>query len=83
MMPRLTRVTTLALLAILSASAAICVGRRAFSQEEKKSEEEFVTDSPTMGESLPDVTVFDSDGKQVKTSSFRGHYTVLTFGCLT
>ena len=34
-------------------------------------------------DSLPDVTVYDPQGQEVKTSSLRGHYTVLTFGCLT
>jgi cytochrome oxidase Cu insertion factor (SCO1/SenC/PrrC family) len=52
-------------------------------QEPKKSEEEFVAESPTLGDAIPDVTVYDSHGKEVKTSSLRGHYTVLTFGCLT
>ena len=55
----------------------------AFGQAEKKSEAEFVKESPTIGDKLPDVTVYDSTGKAVSTSSLRGHYTVLTFGCLT
>lgn len=52
-------------------------------QEPKKSEEEFVKERPTVGDSLPDLAVYDPNGKVVRTSSLRGHYTVLTFGCLT
>jgi cytochrome oxidase Cu insertion factor (SCO1/SenC/PrrC family) len=48
-----------------------------------KSEEDFVKSKPAVGETVPDVTVYDPSGKEVKTSSLRGHYTVLTFGCLT
>ena len=46
-------------------------------------EEQFVKRKPAIGDLLPDVTVYAPDGKEVKTSSLRGHYTVLTFGCLT
>lgn len=51
--------------------------------QQKKNEEDFVKEKPAVGEKLPDVTVYAPDGKEVKTSSLRGHYTVLTFGCLT
>jgi hypothetical protein len=27
--------------------------------------------------------VYDVDGQKVETAGLRGHYTVLTFGCLT
>ena len=49
----------------------------------KKSEEEFAKEKPTLGDEIPARTVYAPDGKEVKTSSLRGHYTVLTFGCLT
>ena len=52
-------------------------------QKEKRSDEEFVQDRPTIGDPLPDLTVYSPDGKEFKTSELRGHYTVLTFGCLT
>ena len=52
-------------------------------QEPKRSEAEFVTDHPAVGDSLPDLVVYDPNGQEVKTSSLRGHHTVLTFGCLT
>ena len=56
----------------------------AWAQPRKKaSEEDFVKEKPAVGDAFPDLVVYDPDGKEVKTSSFRGHYTVLTFGCLT
>jgi len=49
----------------------------------KKSEEDFVREKPAIGDTLPDLTVYSPDGKEVKTSSLRGQHVVLTFGCLT
>jgi cytochrome oxidase Cu insertion factor (SCO1/SenC/PrrC family) len=51
--------------------------------QQKKSEEDFVKEKPAIGDSLPDLTVYSPDGKEVKTSSLRGQHVVLTFGCLT
>jgi cytochrome oxidase Cu insertion factor (SCO1/SenC/PrrC family) len=51
--------------------------------QRKMSEEEFAKAKPAVGDVIPDVTVYDSAGREVKTSRLRGHYTVLTFGCLT
>lgn len=44
---------------------------------------DFVKRKPTLGDPLPELTVYSADGKEFKTSSLRGHYTVLAFGCLT
>jgi cytochrome oxidase Cu insertion factor (SCO1/SenC/PrrC family) len=55
----------------------------ASAQRRKASEEDFVRQPPAVGSKLPDLTVYDSQGHEVNTSSLRGHYTVLTFGCLT
>jgi cytochrome oxidase Cu insertion factor (SCO1/SenC/PrrC family) len=44
---------------------------------------EFLKKSPAVGEAFPDLTVYTADGKEFKTSGLRGHYTVLSFGCLT
>jgi cytochrome oxidase Cu insertion factor (SCO1/SenC/PrrC family) len=55
----------------------------AFAQRRKVSEEEFVRQPPAVGSKLPDLTVYDPQGNEVHTSRLRGHYTVLTFGCLT
>lgn len=46
-------------------------------------EAEFLDTAPLIGEPLPEVTVYSADGRPFPTSNLRGHYTVLTFGCLT
>jgi len=72
-----------ALFGLAFALLVAAVPGAALAQKEKKSEEEFVKEKPTIGDKLPDLTVFTPDGKAFKTSELRGHYTVLTFGCLT
>lgn len=61
--------------------AALTAGL-AHGQKEQR-EEDFLKVKPAIGEAMPELTVYSPDGKEVKTSSLRGHYTVLTFGCLT
>lgn len=39
--------------------------------------------APQVGDPLPDAAGFDADGKKFNLRSLKGHYTVLTFGCLT
>ncbi|MDP6718241.1 MAG: hypothetical protein QGF59_06295 [Pirellulaceae bacterium] len=39
--------------------------------------------APQIGDALPDVGGFDEEGNEFKLRSLKGHYTVLTFGCLT
>ena len=39
--------------------------------------------APQTGDPLPDVAGFDADGNEFRLRSLKGHYTVLTFGCLT
>ena len=51
--------------------------------EKKKNEEDFLKEKPAVGDTLPDLTVYSPDGKEVKLSSLRGQHVVLTFGCLT
>jgi cytochrome oxidase Cu insertion factor (SCO1/SenC/PrrC family) len=48
-----------------------------------KEDPEFVKKAPTLGDPLPDVTVYTADGKEFKTADLKKQYTVLTFGCLT
>lgn len=48
-----------------------------------KSDADFLKEKPSVGDVIPDVTAYDPSGKEVKTSSLRGHHTVLVFGCLT
>jgi len=55
----------------------------ASAQQPKKNDADFAKEKPAIGETLPDVAVYSPDGKTFKTSDLRGHYTVLTFGCLT
>jgi cytochrome oxidase Cu insertion factor (SCO1/SenC/PrrC family) len=66
---------------------ALCmaaVPASAFAQpEKKKNEEDFVKEKPTIGDTLPDLTVYSPDGKEVKLSSLRGNHVVVVFGCLT
>ena len=38
---------------------------------------------PIAGKQLPDVTAYDEFGNEFSTSSLRGSYSVLVFGCLT
>jgi cytochrome oxidase Cu insertion factor (SCO1/SenC/PrrC family) len=71
---RLHRLATALLLAALPGAAAAQAGRE---------DPEWVKSSPAVGEPFPDLTVYTADGKEFKTSSLRGHYTVLAFGCLT
>lgn len=52
-------------------------------QRQKSSDEDFVKEKPAVGEQFPDLVVYSVDGKEVPTSSLRGHYSVVTFGCLT
>ncbi|MEZ6087334.1 MAG: TlpA disulfide reductase family protein [Pirellulaceae bacterium] len=46
-------------------------------------EADFMSTPPLVGDAMPVVEVFDIDGNTVSTDSLLGHYTVLTFGCLT
>lgn len=52
-------------------------------QRMQEREQEFQRLAPLIGEPLPDVTVYASDGSPFRTSDLKGHFTVLTFGCLT
>ena len=54
-----------------------------WAQRSQKKDEDFVKAQPAVGDPLPDQTVYSPDGKEFKTANLRGHYTVLTFGCLT
>ncbi|MBL8819210.1 MAG: redoxin domain-containing protein [Planctomyces sp.] len=52
-------------------------------QRMQEREEEFLSQKPLIGDALPEVTVFNSDGSSFRTGDLKGHYTVLTFGCMT
>lgn len=68
---------------VLALLAAVLPTAVLAQRQQPGSEEGFVKEKPTLGDPLPDLTVYDPDGKEFKLSSLRGHYTVLTFGCLT
>ena len=55
----------------------------ALAQPAKKNEADFAKEKPAVGDTLPDLTVYSPDGKEVKLSSLRGSHVVLAFGCLT
>lgn len=38
---------------------------------------------PEIGSELPAIKIFDDEGQVFNTSSLKGSYTVLVFGCLT
>lgn len=51
--------------------------------EDEVSGEIFQGSGPALGQPLPDITVYDAEGKEFKLSSLKGDYSVLVFGCLT
>ncbi len=51
--------------------------------EDEVSGQPFQGSGPAVGQSLPDLTVYDAQGKEFKLSSLKGNYSVLVFGCLT
>ena len=75
------RLTTYRFVLALSAAAFPFAGLA--QQSKRNNEADFVKEKPAVGEKIPELTVYRPDGKEVKTADLRGHYTVLTFGCLT
>ncbi len=51
--------------------------------EDEVSGQLFQGSGPALGQPLPDITVYDAEGKEFKLSSLKGDYSVLVFGCLT
>ncbi len=73
------RTRQLFLFACLSLASTLFAQR----QNLKEREDDFATTRPLLGERLPDVGIYTAEGTPFQTSSLKGHYTVLTFGCLT
>jgi cytochrome oxidase Cu insertion factor (SCO1/SenC/PrrC family) len=44
---------------------------------------EFEGAAPSVGEALPDVTIFDAQGQPFNLNRLKGDYSVVVFGCLT
>lgn len=72
---------TLQFLMLSLAIVAVPIDSQAQRMQER--EEDFLRSKPLIGDQFPDVTVYSPDGTPFKTGDLRGHYTVLTFGCLT
>ncbi len=44
----------------------------------------FEAAGPAVGDPVPDLTVYDADGKELRLGELlQGHYTVIVLGCLT
>src|SRR3569623_1914184 len=71
------------LLCLIAIVLAVSAMEAQAQQRVQELEEEFLETKPLIGDPLPEVTVYTSDGKPFKTADLRGHFTVLTFGCLT
>ncbi len=70
-------------LLMIFAAIALANPPLVLAQQLRQREQAFMTAPPLIGETLPSVVVYSADGKPFDTASLRGHYTVLTFGCLT
>lgn len=44
---------------------------------------QFMESAPKIGQTLPDIRLFDAGGKRFQLGSLKGHHTVLVLGCLT
>ena len=51
--------------------------------EDEVAGQPFQGSGPVLGQSLPDLWVYDAQGKEFNLSSLKGNYSVLVFGCLT
>ena len=71
------------LLALALAFVALPPDAYAQRGQGQEREEEFLKGKPAVGDPLAELTVYSPDGTEFKTADLRGHYTVLTFGCLT
>lgn len=81
-MIRLASALTVALCALLPSQAMALQSQEAPQQPEKQ--ESTMTDRlPKIGSPVPEMQIYDADGKPFETGQFKDHYTVLVFGCLT
>jgi hypothetical protein len=68
---------------VLALSAAALFPAAGLAQPSKRNEADFAKEKPAVGDTIPELTVYDPAGKEVKTSSLRGSHAVVVFGCLT
>ena len=64
------------------------LGIAGFAQAQQNPREQatrrFESTAPAVGESLPDLAVYDAAGKKLRLGELlHGHYTVIVLGCLT
>ena len=69
-------------LAIALTAAPICLAQRAGGRGGGMGPR-FEQNAPQIGATVPDLTVYDADGKEFRLHTIKGHYTVLVLGCLT
>jgi hypothetical protein len=50
---------------------------------EADADRRFEKTRPHIGETIPHVVAYDDSGSPLSLGKLRGHFTVLTFGCLT
>jgi len=43
----------------------------------------FGPDAPNVGDTLPDVTIYNDKGDKIRIRAIKGKYRVIVFGCLT
>lgn len=68
------------LLSILLLSLFACVS---FAQSRGGMDARIAQSGLKAGSSLPDLKLYDSEGKALSLKELQGHYSVLVFGCLT
>ena len=70
---------------VLAASIGMMAGPLAAEVVEKpEAKESEMTDRlPEIGSAIPDEEIFAASGDPFRTSTLKGRYTVLVFGCLT
>ena len=78
----LSHLVILAVLTGLTSSATFGQGRRGGGPGTKGSDR-LGSSGLDVGSLMPEVTVFDSEGKPFETASLKGKYSVIVFGCLT
>ncbi len=76
-MVRIKRIFSIAI------AVSLLMGSQVSAQRRGRSSPRFSLNALQIGDMLPDITVFDSEGKELPLRSLKEHYTVLVFGCLT
>ena len=63
---------------------AMSTAAQAQSDPRQQATSRFEAAAPAIGESLPDLALYDASGKEQRLGALlQGHYTVIVLGCLT